>query len=91
FVVKLASGIAAFIASISLSVFSLSSESVAEADKAVDFSKTVAASSQMGLRMVMTLIPIVGLFAAIICFKKKFKLSDEELLKVQKELAERKK
>ena len=45
FVVKLASGIAAFIASISLSIFSLSSKSVEEADKAIDFSLDVAKSS----------------------------------------------
>ena len=89
FVVKLASGIAAFIASISLSIFSLSSKSVEEADKAIDFSLDVAKSSQNGLRMVMTLIPIVGLFISIFWFKKKFILDEDELDKIQTELSGR--
>ncbi|SEG11505.1 melibiose permease [Eubacterium ruminantium] len=89
FVVKLASGIAAFIASISLSIFNLKSDSVTEEQKSIDYSLQVAQSSQTGLRMVMTLIPIVGLFVAVFWFKKKFILDDAKLLEVQDELSKR--
>ena len=79
FVVKLASGIAAFIASICLSINSLSSQETTEADQVIDFAKDVAGSAKLGLRMTMTIIPIVGLFVAIIVFRKKFILTDEKV------------
>ena len=47
--------------------------------KTVDFAKNVAASAKTGLRMTMTVLPIVGLFVAIIVFKKKFILSEEKM------------
>ncbi len=87
FVVKLASGIAAFVASISLKVFSLSSQAVSEADKAIDFSKGVEASSRVGLRATMTIIPIVGLFIALFWFKKKYILTDEKLEEISAEIS----
>ena len=71
FVVKLASGVAAFIAALCLSINSLSSESTTEAEQAMDLSQTVADSAKMGLRMTMTLLPILGLFIAILVFRKK--------------------
>ncbi len=79
FVVKLSSGIAAFIASISLAVFNLSSKEVTEAEQTMDFSQTVAAGSKVGLRMVMTLLPIAGLLFAFFWFKKKYILTDEKV------------
>ena len=80
FVVKLASGVAAFIASICLSINHLQSGTeVSEADKLVDFSLNVAASAKTGLRMTMTVIPIVGLIAAILWFRKRFILTDEKV------------
>ena len=83
FVVKLASGIAAFIASICLSINHLQSGTeVSEADKLVDWSLAVSASARTGLRMTMTVIPIVGLLAAMIWFKKRFLLSDEVMAKM---------
>ena len=83
FVVKLASGIAAFIASICLSINHLQSGTeVSEADKMVDWSLAVSASARTGLRMTMTVIPIVGLLAAMIWFKKRFLLSDEVMAKM---------
>ena len=87
FVVKLASGIAAFVASICLKVFSLSSQAVSEADKAIDFSKGVEASSRVGLRATMTIIPIVGLFIALFWFKKKYILTDEKLEEISAEIS----
>ncbi len=87
FVVKLASGVAAFIASICLSVFSLTSGTdVSEADKIRDFSLEVEASSRIGLRSTMTLIPIIGLIAAILFFKKKFILDEPKLKEIEGQL-----
>ena len=75
FVVKLASGVAAFIASITLAIFSLSSDAVTEAEQTMDFSRAVADGSKVGLRMVMTLLPIAGLLFAFFWFKKKYILT----------------
>jgi melibiose permease len=90
FVVKLASGIAILCASICLSVFSLSNDAVTEADKLVDFSLNVPASSKIGLRMFMTIIPIVGLFAGIWWFKRKYRLTDERMKEITEQLAAKK-
>ena len=78
FVVKLASGIAAFIASVSLQIFALSSDS-ADNSQAVDFSLNVPAASKVGLRCTMTIIPILGLFFVFFWFRKKYILTDEKV------------
>lgn len=67
FVVKLASGVAALIASICLSVFHLSDDTSNTAAVA----ETVSNSSVIGLRMTMTVLPIVGLLIAVFYFHKK--------------------
>ncbi len=91
FVVKLASGIAAFVASICLSIFSLSEGTeVSEADKLIDFSAQVSNTSRVGLRMTMTLIPIIGLFVALFYFKKKFILTDKKVEEITAELKDKK-
>ena len=80
FVVKLASGVAALLASLCLTVFKLSEGTdVSEADKIQDFAATVAASSKVGLRMTMTILPIIGLFVGIFWFRKKYMLTDEKM------------
>ncbi|MBQ9270290.1 MAG: MFS transporter [Oscillospiraceae bacterium] len=80
FVVKLASGVAALLASLCLTVFKLSEGTdVTEADKIRDFAATVAASSKVGLRMTMTILPIIGLFVGIFWFRKKYLLTDEKM------------
>ena len=79
FVVKLASGVAAFIASICLQVNQLSNAAVSEADKAVDFSATVSASAKLGLRMTMTLAPVALIVFSFFWFKKKYILTDEKV------------
>ena len=78
FVVKLASGLAALVASICLSVFHISSDENA----AVELSK----SSIFGLRGTMTIIPVVGFVVALIVFKKKYILTDDKLEEISKEL-----
>ncbi|MBQ7143710.1 MAG: MFS transporter [Oscillospiraceae bacterium] len=80
FVVKLASGIAAFVASICLSINKLQEGTeVSEADKLVDWSLNVSASARTGLRLTMTVIPIVVLVTAILWFRKKYILTDEKV------------
>ncbi|MBR4760285.1 MAG: MFS transporter [Lachnospiraceae bacterium] len=86
FVVKLASGIAAMIASICLSVNNLKSDDGADTAALVDFSKSVSESSKLGLRMTMTIIPIIGLFVAIFFFKEKFILTEEKMDEITKQL-----
>lgn len=84
FVVKLASGVAALIASICLSVCNLSN----------DTSNTVAAvetagSSVLGLRMTMTVIPIIGLLAAVFVFYKKYLLTEEKVEEIAAKISEK--
>ncbi len=92
FVVKLASGIAAFAASICLTLSNLQSGTdVTEADKAIDFSLGVSTAQKMGLRMTMTIIPIVGLIVAIFWFRKRFILTDEKVLEIADQVKDLKK
>ena len=89
FVVKLASGVAALIASVCLAVFNLSSDSVTEAEQTIDFSASVSATAQAGLRMTMTILPIIGLIFGLFWFKKKFILSEEKMSEISAELNEK--
>ncbi len=86
FVVKLASGIAALVASICLQVNNLSDDTEEAADLLHDFSADVSAAAKLGLRMTMTIIPIIGLFIAIIVFKKKFILTEDKMKEITEEL-----
>ncbi|MCM1257712.1 MAG: glycoside-pentoside-hexuronide (GPH):cation symporter [Roseburia sp.] len=78
FVVKLASGVAALIATICLTIFHLSDDT----SSAVQ----AAASSVVGLRMTMTVVPIAGLLIAIFLFRKKFILSEEKVAEIAEEI-----
>ena len=66
FVVKLASGVAALIASICLQICNLSNDTTDTAAVA-----TAAASSVVGLRMTMTILPMICLLCGIFIFHKK--------------------
>ena len=81
FVVKLASGISALIASVCLSVFSISDTEGG--------SGTIAVSSVVGLRLVMTLLPVLVLVVSFIIFRKKYILTDEKLDEITKEIRKR--
>lgn len=84
FVVKLASGVAAMIASICLSISHISQDtSAAEAAAA-------GASSVAVLRMTMTVLPIAGLLIAVFIFTRKYMLTDEKLREITEELQRRK-
>ena len=80
FVVKLASGIAGFISSMVLFVFHISS------NKEAVVTEPIAASSRMGLRLSMTISPIVVLVIGFIVFKKRYILTDRKLAEISKEL-----
>ncbi|MCD8157112.1 MAG: glycoside-pentoside-hexuronide (GPH):cation symporter [Clostridiales bacterium] len=83
FVVKLASGVAAMVASICLSVCNLSSDTGAASVA------TAAASSVAGLRMTMTLFPIAMLFIAVWLFHKHYQLTDDKVEALAGEIRER--
>ena len=89
FVVKLASGISAFIAAISLQILALSNDT-AETAKEIDYSMGVSLAQKMGLRMAMTIVPIIGLVFAIFWFKNKYFLTDEKLQEISVTLVQRK-
>ena len=75
FVVKLASGVAAMIASVCLSICNLSKDTESAA--------VAAGSSVMGLRITMTIFPIIGLFLAVYYFRKKYILTEEKIIEIE--------
>ena len=83
FVVKLASGIAGFLSSMVLFVFNINSDKNAEA-------VAISETSSQGLRLSMTLIPIVVLLVGFVVFRKKYILSDDRMDEITAELAKRK-
>ncbi len=83
FVVKLASGVAALIASLVLTIFHISSDETATA--------SISASSRMGLRMCMTIIPVIVLLVGLFIFNKKYILTDEKLEEITSKIRERRK
>ena len=85
-ILKLASGIAAFAASICLQLNNLSDAATTEAEQTVDLSLNVAESAKIGLRMTMTVIPIFGLLLAIIWFKARFKLTDDKVAEIAEQV-----
>ena len=54
-----------------------------------DFAANVSSGAKMGLRMTMTIIPVVGLIIAILVFKKKFILTDEKVEELAQEIAKK--
>ncbi|MBR1860835.1 MAG: MFS transporter [Lachnospiraceae bacterium] len=110
FVVKLASGIAALVASICLSIFNISesgSTYASQGGEVIDGMRcyglksyiadimangvtVVSNNSVIGLRFVMTVLPVFVLVVALIIFKARYKLTDEKLEEITKELASKK-
>ncbi|MGN0292263.1 MAG: glycoside-pentoside-hexuronide (GPH):cation symporter [Lachnospiraceae bacterium] len=83
FVVKLASGVAALVASLCLGIFHLSDDTANTVGKAAE-------TSIIGLRMTMTVLPIIGLIVAVILFKKKFILTEKKMEEIAEQIKERK-
>lgn len=80
FVVKLASGVSALIASICLSLCNLSSDTT----NTTVMQTASAEGSVLGLRMTMTVIPILGLLVAVWYFHKKYILTDEKIIEINR-------
>ena len=80
FVVKLASGVAALIASICLTVCHLSNDT-SNVQAALG-----AESSVLGLRITMTVFPIVGMLAAVFLFHKKYILTEDKIQEISRQI-----
>lgn len=80
FVVQLASGVSAFIASICLTVFNINGESK---------TAELAYYSVTGLRMTMTIVPIVGLLIAVFLFYRKYVLTDMKINEISMKIKEK--
>lgn len=80
FVVKLASGVSAFIAGLILQIFNISKDEAAVAT-------TIAENSRFGLRMSMTIIPIVILVVGLIVFKVKYILTEKKMEEITEKLS----
>ena len=75
FVVKLASAISVLVAGVGIDVIGLDTNA-----------ETQSASTIFGLRFIMIIIPIVGLIAAILYFRKKYQLTEERNKEIAEEL-----
>ncbi len=78
FVVKLASGVAALIAAVCLGVFHISEDT--------EQTVQVASSSVVGLRMTMTVIPVIGLLAAVFYFRGHYTLTEEKVEEIDEKI-----
>ena len=85
FVVKLASGLAVFLCGIGLDLIGLVGDDSTDGTIVAQSASTIN-----GLRLLMTVLPIIGLFAAMILFRKKFLLTDEKIVSMSAELSARK-
>ncbi|MFI3171968.1 MAG: glycoside-pentoside-hexuronide (GPH):cation symporter [Eubacteriales bacterium] len=78
FVVKLASAISVFIAGIGLDVIQLDIDAA-----------TQTAGTLLGMRILMTVIPVCGLIIAIVLFRKKYRLTEEKMGEITIELGKK--
>ncbi len=84
FVVKAASGVAVFLAGIGLDLIGLQGNT--------DETGPIAAQSEatlLGLRLLMTILPIIVLVIALLLFRKKFKLTDARVTEIAEELKQK--
>ena len=82
FVAKAASGLAVFITGVSLDLIGLTSKD-GLGEGIPTFSSPV-----LGLRLLMTILPIIGLVLALVLFTRKFILTDEKAEQIRKQLEE---
>ena len=82
FVVKAASGLAVFITGVSLDLIGLTSK-----DGLGEGIPTFS-SPLLGLRLLMTILPMIGLVLALVLFTRKFILTDEKAEQIRKQLEE---
>jgi melibiose permease len=84
FVVKAASGVAVFITGIGLDLIGL----VGNTDETGPIAAQ-SAGTILGLRLLMTILPILGLVAALVFFIKKFTLTDTRVQEISDALKAR--
>ncbi len=77
FVVKAASGVAVFITGIGIDLIGLVGNSDTEGEIVAQSPQTI-----LGLRLLMTILPIIGLTVAFIFFVKKFVLTDQKVQEI---------
>jgi len=82
FVVKAASGLAVFITGVSLDLIGLTSKD------GLKEGMPTSTSPLLGLRLLMTILPIIGLVLALVLFTRKFILTDEKAEQIRKQLEE---
>ncbi len=81
FVVKAASGVAVFLAGIGLDIIGLQGNT----DEAGPIAEQ-SAGTLLGLRLMMTILPMIVLVVALLLFRRKFKLTDERVTEIAEEL-----
>lgn len=81
FVVKAASGVAVFLTGIGLDLIGLHGNTDETGEIAVQTSETL-----VGLRLMMTVLPMIVLAVALVVFRKKFTLTDERVKEIAEEL-----
>ena len=84
FVVKAASGIASFVVGIGLDLIGL----VGSTDQTGEI-VAQSAGAITGLRLLMTILPVLGLLGALLVFRKKFILTDEKVAEMAEQLKKR--
>ena len=82
FVVKLASGLSALIAGVILSICHINKDALV--------GTKLPAGSSMGLRLCMTLIPMIVLIIGVLVFKKHYILNDAKLKEITEEIEAKK-
>ena len=85
FVVKAASGVAVFLAGIGLDLIGLQGNTDDTA------AAVQSAGTLLGLRLMMTVLPMIVLVVALLLFRKKFLLTDQRVEEIGKELQAREK
>lgn len=81
FVVKAASGVAVFLTGIGLDLIGLVGNTEETGPMAAQ-----SASTLLGLRLMMTVLPMVVLVAALVLFRRKFTLSDDHAAEISAQL-----
>lgn len=80
FVVKLASAISVLIAGVGLDLIKLDTEAAAQ-----------SGGTLLGMRILMIIVPMIGLAGSILFFSRRYKLTEEKVQEISKQLKERKK
>ena len=81
FVVKAASGVSVFLTGIGLDLIGLAGNTDETGPIAVQSAQTI-----LGLRLMMTILPVLLLAAAFILFSRKFRLTDEKMAEIARVL-----